>query len=311
VEFNILLDDPTNLAQNTAFLEFATPQGLAAAVANSPHTVGGETVSVEERRSRPGAPRGGRSGFTRGNGTTGRGGGRGNLQQRQPGHSPKDQSALINSEETMRRNIENCMKLSREKVEQLYDPNGRGWQRIVRRSSFEGEIELFLQWAEAASSLFQGGRSSHLSNVTRQNVAAGLSMFNNALERFELHEDLLVPETEDSLCDKLMSANARLEAALPTKRLNSKIRSEIRNGDEVEGNSRSPEPGIRRQTNLRTPAIARRTEGDTRIKQAPHVMTPDFAILARPSPDKLFVSHTISEDRSGDWQSEILRRLAR
>lgn len=72
----------TDIVQNAAFVEFATAQGYANAVANNPHTVGSETISVEERRPRPGAYGGGQPGFTRGNGTAGRGGGRGNMQQR-------------------------------------------------------------------------------------------------------------------------------------------------------------------------------------------------------------------------------------
>ncbi|RMZ79992.1 hypothetical protein DV738_g2970, partial [Chaetothyriales sp. CBS 135597] len=41
--------------RNCAFVEFATPEGYAAAVAGNPHTVNTETISVEERRPRPGA----------------------------------------------------------------------------------------------------------------------------------------------------------------------------------------------------------------------------------------------------------------
>lgn len=62
-------------------------------MAGNPHTVGTETVSVEERRPRPGAYGGGNQAqFGRGNGIVGRGG-RGNMQQRtgsQSGGFPKD-----------------------------------------------------------------------------------------------------------------------------------------------------------------------------------------------------------------------------
>ena len=77
---------PSNNAQNCAFVEFATPEGYAAAVAANPHTVGTETISVEERRPRPGAYGGNQGSFGRGNGMVGRGG-RGNSQS---GGFPKD-----------------------------------------------------------------------------------------------------------------------------------------------------------------------------------------------------------------------------
>ena len=83
----------TNSEQNCAFVEFATPEGYAAAVAANPHTVGTETISVEERRPRPGAyGAGNQAQFARGNGMVVRGG-RGAMQQRsgsQSGGFPKD-----------------------------------------------------------------------------------------------------------------------------------------------------------------------------------------------------------------------------
>ncbi|KAI9874216.1 MAG: hypothetical protein M1823_007737, partial [Watsoniomyces obsoletus] len=77
--------------RNCAFVEFATPEGYAAAVAANPHTVNTESISVEERRPRPGAYGGGQGSFARGNGAPGRGG-RGNMQQRtgSQGSLPKD-----------------------------------------------------------------------------------------------------------------------------------------------------------------------------------------------------------------------------
>ena len=82
-----------NKGQNCAFVEFATPEGYTAAVASNPHTVGTETISVEERRPRPGAYGGNQAQFGRGNGVPGRGG-RGNMQQRtgsqSGGFPPKD-----------------------------------------------------------------------------------------------------------------------------------------------------------------------------------------------------------------------------
>jgi Nuclear transport factor 2 (NTF2) domain/RNA recognition motif. (a.k.a. RRM, RBD, or RNP domain) len=80
-----------NFRENCAFVEFATPEGYAAAVAANPHTVNTESISVEERRPRPGAYGGGQGSFARGNGAPGRGG-RGNMQQRtgSQGSLPKD-----------------------------------------------------------------------------------------------------------------------------------------------------------------------------------------------------------------------------
>ncbi|RMZ77855.1 hypothetical protein DV737_g4131, partial [Chaetothyriales sp. CBS 132003] len=77
--------------RNCAFVEFATPEGYAAAVAANPHTVNTETISVEERRPRPGAYGATGAQFARGNGQAGRGRG-GNLQQRSGSQSsfPKD-----------------------------------------------------------------------------------------------------------------------------------------------------------------------------------------------------------------------------
>lgn len=64
------------MTQNCAFVEFASAAGYAAAVAANPHQVGGEQVSVEERRAArtPNFP-GGRGGAGRGRaGNQGRGG---------------------------------------------------------------------------------------------------------------------------------------------------------------------------------------------------------------------------------------------
>lgn len=79
------------MEQNCAFVEFANPEGYAAAVAANPHTVGSETITVEERRPRPGAYGGTNATFGRGTTQTTRG--RGNMQQRsgsQSGSFPKD-----------------------------------------------------------------------------------------------------------------------------------------------------------------------------------------------------------------------------
>lgn len=93
--------------RNCAFVEFADPSGYAAAVAGNPHTVGTETISVEERRPRPTAYGGAGGNFaagnnypsntpnnTRGNGNAGRGGGaRGGFQGPRSGSQtnfPKD-----------------------------------------------------------------------------------------------------------------------------------------------------------------------------------------------------------------------------
>jgi hypothetical protein len=81
----------TDYLQNCAFVEFANPEGYAAAVAANPHTVGTETISVEERRPRPNAYGGTNAPFGRGNSQSTRG--RGNMQQRtgsQSGINPKD-----------------------------------------------------------------------------------------------------------------------------------------------------------------------------------------------------------------------------
>ncbi|KAF2132193.1 hypothetical protein P153DRAFT_285250 [Dothidotthia symphoricarpi CBS 119687] len=58
-------------AKNCAFIDFKTPAGYQAAVANNPHTVNGVELKVEERRQRPEQFRGG---FPRGGAPRGRGG---------------------------------------------------------------------------------------------------------------------------------------------------------------------------------------------------------------------------------------------
>ena len=70
-----------NNHQQCAFVEFEDSASYAAAVAENPHTVGSESINVEERRPRPGTA-GGFNNFTpRGGATAGRGRG-GNLSQR-------------------------------------------------------------------------------------------------------------------------------------------------------------------------------------------------------------------------------------
>lgn len=69
----MILDGSTNFVQNCAFVEFADPSSYAAAVAANPHDVGGEPISVEERRPRPGQFSGNNANFARGNSNAGRG----------------------------------------------------------------------------------------------------------------------------------------------------------------------------------------------------------------------------------------------
>ncbi|KIW65582.1 hypothetical protein PV04_07828 [Phialophora macrospora] len=65
--------------RSCAFVEFAEPAGYAAAVAANPHTVGSETIYVEERRPRPNAYGGSNANYSRGGGPANRGG-RGAIQ---------------------------------------------------------------------------------------------------------------------------------------------------------------------------------------------------------------------------------------
>ncbi|OCT49218.1 NTF2 and RRM domain protein [Cladophialophora carrionii] len=65
--------------RSCAFVEFSDPAGYAAAVAANPHTVGTETIYVEERRPRPNAYGGSNANYTRGGGPASRGG-RGAIQ---------------------------------------------------------------------------------------------------------------------------------------------------------------------------------------------------------------------------------------
>lgn len=72
----------TNCFQQCAFVEFNDPASYTAAVADNPHTVGTETINVEERRPRPGAAGTGSFGgnYSRGGASAGRG--RGGAQPR-------------------------------------------------------------------------------------------------------------------------------------------------------------------------------------------------------------------------------------
>lgn len=72
----------TNYPQQCAFVEFNDPASYTAAVADNPHTVGTETINVEERRPRPGTAGTGSFGgnYNRGGANAGRG--RGGPQQR-------------------------------------------------------------------------------------------------------------------------------------------------------------------------------------------------------------------------------------
>lgn len=79
---NIALITLANRLQNCAFVEFADANGYAAAVAANPHQIGGEQVTVEERRPRSTAY-GGNAGFGPGRGGhRGRGDGRSSSQGR-------------------------------------------------------------------------------------------------------------------------------------------------------------------------------------------------------------------------------------
>lgn len=78
--------------QNCAFVEFVDAAGYAAAVAANPHTVGTETIYVEERRPRPNAYGGSNANYNRGGGTANRarGGAQGTGRSGSQTNFPKD-----------------------------------------------------------------------------------------------------------------------------------------------------------------------------------------------------------------------------
>lgn len=98
----------TDLAQNCAFVEFATAAGYQAAVSANPHVINGENIVVEPRRPKAGAyggsnyssgrgnvpSRGGRGGFD-GQRSGSQGGGRGGFtgQGRGRGGAPRGRGA--------------------------------------------------------------------------------------------------------------------------------------------------------------------------------------------------------------------------
>lgn len=89
-----------NDMQQCAFVEFEDPAAYAAAVAENPHTVGTETVNVEERRPRPGQAGGFNGNYPRGGANAGRG--RGGAQQPRSG----SQGAGYNRDAAQRGNFQ-------------------------------------------------------------------------------------------------------------------------------------------------------------------------------------------------------------